>query len=211
MKDNALVGYFESSIKKHWDLPALSDYKGDGLTYGEIARKIKKIHILFEKGGIKKGDKVALMGKNSVNWGVTFIATVSYGAVIVPILPEFRPQDAHNIITHSDSKVLFVADFIWNNLDFEKMKLLKAVFLIENFSLAESRNKGFENAALTLENQCKKMFPEGLNPDNFNLAEIDNDELADINYTSGTTGFTKAWHRISSLPRTICRWMEAIA
>ncbi len=191
MKNENLVAYFETSIKKHWDLPALSDYKGDGLTYGEVARKIKKIHILLEKGGIKKGDKIALMGKNSVNWGVTFIAVVSYGAVIVPILPEFKPKDAHHIITHSDSRFLFVAEFIWNNLDIEKMKLIEGAFLLENFSLAHARKKSIEKAALSLEDLCVELYPKGLNPEIFNLPEIDLDELADINYTSGTTGFSK--------------------
>jgi long-chain acyl-CoA synthetase len=191
MSKETLVGYFETSIKKHWDLPALSDYKGDGLTYGEVAHEIKKLHILFEKGGIKKGDKIALMGKNAVNWGVTFIAAVSYGAVIVPILPEFKPNDAHNIITHSDARLLFVAEFIWTHLDIEEMKLLEAVFLLEDFSVAESRKPKFEKAAMSMEELCKERYPDGLHAELFDLPEVDLNDLADINYTSGTTGFSK--------------------
>lgn len=191
MNEDNFVEFFEKSIKSNWELPALSDYKGDGLTFGEVARKIKKIHILLEKGGISKGDKVALMGKNSVHWGVSFLAVVTYGAVIVPILPEFKPNDAINIISHSDSKVLFVADFIWSSLDIEKLDHLEAVFLLENFSLDYASNKAIEKAALSLEDLYIKNHPDGLTAENFSLPKIGSDELADINYTSGTTGFSK--------------------
>ena len=191
MATKTLVDYFEKSIIDNWDIPALTDYKGEGLTYGEVAKKIKKIHILLEKDGIKKGDKVALMGKNSVNWGVTFIAVVTYGAVIVPILPEFKPVDAHNIITHSDARVLFVAEHIWNTLDIEQMKLIEAVFLLENFTLEVASSKAFESAARSIEELYKARYPNGLSPELFDLPKIGIDELADINYTSGTTGFSK--------------------
>jgi len=191
MSHDNFIEFFEKSFKRNWELPALSDYKGDGLTYGEVARKIKKIHILLENGGIKKGDKVALMGKNSVNWGVSFLAIVTYGAVIVPILPDFKPNDAQNIITHSDSKVLFVADYIWNTLDIGELKLIEAVFILENFSLDFVKNKAFEEAALSLEDLLVKKNPAGLSAENFTLPKISGDELADINYTSGTTGFSK--------------------
>jgi long-chain acyl-CoA synthetase len=191
MSQDNFVEFFEKSLKSNWELPALSDYKGDGLTYGEVAKKIKKIHILLENGGIERGDKVALMGKNSVNWGVSFLAVVTYGAVIVPILPDFKPKDAHNIITHSDAKVLFVADFIWNTLDIEEMKFIKAVFLLENFSLDFTSNKAFEKAALSIEDLCVKSHPDGFSAANFTLPKIGGNELAEINYTSGTTGFSK--------------------
>lgn len=191
MINDNFVEFLEESIKENWKLPALSDYKGDGLTYAEVARKIKKIHLILEKGGIKKGDKVALMGKNSLNWGVAFLAVVSYGAVIVPILPEFKPNDAQNIINHSDSKALFVAELIWDKLDVEELKQIKAVFLLENFSLVFSRSKTFEKAALEVEDLCIKKYPDGLTSESFTLPKIDDSELADINYTSGTTGFSK--------------------
>ncbi len=190
IKEN-LVEYFEQSIKSNWESLALSDYKGEGLTYGEVAKKIEKIHILFESGGIKKGDKIALIGKNSTHWAAAFLATVCYGAVIVPILPDFKPKDVHYIVNHSDSKILFVTEPIWSSLDVEEMKSLQEVILLESFTMDFARSAKIEKTAVNLEKLCQEKYSNGLSPELFNLPEVTNDSLAAINYTSGTTGFSK--------------------
>ena len=191
MLEETLVEFFRKSIVENWDKPALSDYQGEGHTYGEVARYIKKFHILFEEGGIKKGDRVALIGKNSTNWAVMFLATVTYGAVIVPILPEFRPKDVHYIVNHSGSKVLFASESIFKTLDVKEMKPLEAVFLLEKISLKYAVKKSLEDAFRSLEKLCSKKYPGKLSPEQFDLPQLKNDELAAINYTSGTTGFSK--------------------
>ncbi|MFO7842527.1 MAG: AMP-binding protein [Bacteroidales bacterium] len=129
------IKYIEDSIVKNWDYPALSDYQGKSYTYGEVARKIVRIHIMFEECNVKKGDKIALIGKNSANWAMTYLAIISYGAVVVPILPDFLPNDVHHIVNHSDSIVLFTGDPVWENLDESSMPNLRAIFSLTDFRL----------------------------------------------------------------------------
>lgn len=191
MAQETLVAYLKKSIVNNWGLPALSDYKGEEDTYAAVAAEVKKIHILFEKAGIKKGDKVALIGKNSANWGIVFIATVCYGAVIVPILPEFKPKDIHNIVSHSEAKILFATEFIFKALKVEEMQLIQAVFFLENLNLGFAASKDFRLISESLEKLFNEKYPEGLLTDKFELPDIGNEELAAINYTSGTTGFSK--------------------
>lgn len=191
MAQETLVGYFKKSIVKNWDLSALSDFKGEVYSFSEVAYRVKKIHILFEKAGIKKGDKIALIGKNSANWGIVFIATVSYGAVIVPILPDFKPKDVHNIVTHSEAKLLFSTESIFKSLQLEQMQLVEAVFLLESLNLEFAGNKIFMSISESLEKLFNEKYPDGLSSDKFELPNIGNEELAAINYTSGTTGFSK--------------------
>lgn len=191
MLQETLIGYFKKSIIKNWDLPALSDFDGEINTYSEIGRQILKFHILFQEAGIKPGDKVALIGKNSANWGIVFLATVSYGAVIVPILPDFKPKDVHNIVTHSEAKILFATGSIFKTLDNKEMSLIEAVFLLESLNLQFATNKELELASESLESLCKEKYPKGLTADMIEFPNIGNEKLAAINYTSGTTGFSK--------------------
>ena len=135
-----LIGYIEQSIRQNWDIEALSNYKEKGYSYKEIAEKILKLHILFKGSGIKEGDKIALVGRNSANWCITYLATVTYGAVIVPILPDFKPEDLTNIINHSDSRLLFVDDKIYETLDITKMPEIIGVLSLDDFRLIMSGN-----------------------------------------------------------------------
>lgn len=191
MAQETLVGYLQKSIVNNWDLPALSDYKGEKNTYANVSLEILKFHILFEKAGLKKGDKVALIGKNSANWGITFIATVTYGAVIVPILPEFKPNDVHNIVTHSEAKILFATESIFKTLDLKELKLIEAVFFLESLNLDFVSSKSLKRAAESLETLFNEKYPKKLSPEQIKFPKIGNADLAAINYTSGTTGFSK--------------------
>lgn len=186
-----LIEYFEESIQLNWERKALSDYKGSAFLYKDIAKKIACYHILFDKAGIKKGDKIALIGKNSTGWAVNFIAVVSYGAVAVPILPDFSPKDIYNIVEHSDSKLLFISDFIWPNVKAEEFKSLEAIFSLESLDLLAEYSDNHQQILDTLDADFQTKFPDGLKATKFKLAKVSNDELAIISYTSGTTGFSK--------------------
>ncbi len=185
-----LVDYIETSIRENWDIEALSDYKGIGYTYAEIAARIKKFHMIFEKAGIKEGDKVSLLGKNSAHWCATYLATVCYGAVSVPIMPDFKPSDLTNIINHSDSKLLLVDGKIWDTLEFEKMPELSGVYRLEDFSFVTGRNKDLELFSAQLDDEFNKTYPS-FKADDIQFSAIDNEEMAVLSYTSGTTGFSK--------------------
>ncbi|MBM3419533.1 MAG: long-chain fatty acid--CoA ligase [Bacteroidetes bacterium] len=185
-----LIGYIEESIKKSWDIEALSNYREKGYTYREIAEKILKLHIAFDAYGLKEGEKVALIGKNSANWCVTYLATVTYGAVIVPILPDFKPEDLTNIINHSDSKVLFVDDKLWESLDYQKMPGILGVFSLDSFGMITCRNEGVKKAFESVGGTYATRYPELLR-EHIRFSDITNDKLAVISYTSGTTGFSK--------------------
>ena len=138
-KNITLISLFEGAIRDNWDLKALSDYGGTSYTYKEIGERILQVHRLFQKAGIKKGDKIALLGKNSAQWGILYIATVTYGAVIVPILPDFKPADVHHIVTHSDSVILIVEDFLFKELDPGSMPLLNLILKISDLTVLYSR------------------------------------------------------------------------
>lgn len=179
------------SIRTHWNLNALSDYKGKTLTYHDVAKGIEEIHILFKLIGIKKGDKVALCGRNSSNWGVAFLATLTYGAVCVPILHDFKAENIHNIVNHSDAKLLFVGDNVWENLDEQSMPGAKVIVSIIDNSILVSRNKKISAVKEEVLLQYKKKYPHGLAPDKINYHKEQPEELAYISYTSGTTSFSK--------------------
>lgn len=185
-----LIGYIEQSIKQNWNIEALSNYKESGYSYKEIAERMMKLHIFFNEAGIKKGDKIALVGRNSANWCVVYLAVVSYGAVIVPVLPDFKPEDHTNIINHSDSKILFVDDKIWDTYDFGKMQAIEVVISLENISFITSRKENLKHSYSGLDEKFNKSYP-GLKPENIRFSDISNDNLAVISYTSGTTGFSK--------------------
>jgi len=190
MIQERLIGYIEQSIVKNWDIEALSNYREKGYSYKAIAERILKLHILFKGSGIKEGDKIALVGRNSANWCITYLATVTYGAVIVPILPDFKPEDLTNITNHSDSRLLFVDDKIFESLDVEKVPEIIGIISLDDFRLIFSRATPLKETFASLEEKYTKSFPE-LNKTNIKFSAISNDALAVISYTSGTTGFSK--------------------
>jgi len=183
----------EQSIIKNWDLDALTDFKGQTLQYHDVARKIEKLHILFENCGVEKGDKIAICGRNSANWAVAFFATLSYGAIAVPILNEFLPEQIHNIVNHSESKLLFVGDYVANQIDATKMESLEGIINIPDYSLAVSRTTKLTYAREHLNEIFGKKYPKYFRKEHVSYYhESSPDEMAVLNYTSGTTGFSKA-------------------
>jgi len=186
---NALI---QKSIIDHWDLDALTDYKGATLQYHDVARKIEKLHIMFENSGVEKGDKIALCGRNSANWAVAFLATLTYGAVAVPILHEFTADQIHNIVNHSESKLLFVGDVVATTIDPTKMEGLEGIINIPDYSLLLSRTDKLTFAREHLNEMFGSKYPKYFRKEHVNYyIEQSPDELALINYTSGTTGFSK--------------------
>jgi long-chain acyl-CoA synthetase len=185
-----LIGYFEQSITQNWDIEALSNYKEKGYSYKEIAARILKFHIFFREIGIKEGDKIALVGRNSANWCITYLATVSYGAVIVPILPDFKPDDLMNLINHSDSCLLFSDEKIYETLDPGRISIITGVVSLDDFSLITSVKPEIREAFASNEDKYLKAYPE-LKPEHIKFSDISNDKLAVISYTGGTTGFSK--------------------
>ncbi len=192
MERHDIVHIVEKVIRKQWDSPALTNFNGESLQYKDLGRKIAKLHLLFEHSGVKPGDKIALCGKNSAQWAVSFFAILSYGAVAVPLLHEFKPDNIHHLIDHSDSKLFFVDRQIYENLDPELMPGLAGIIRIPDFSLFFSRNEGLTAARARLNELFGKKYPERFTPDDVKFYEItDSDSLALINYTSGSTGFSK--------------------
>jgi long-chain acyl-CoA synthetase len=186
------IKYIETSLKENWNLPALSDYQGESYKYSDVARKIARIHIMFEECEVKKGDKIALIGKNSANWAMTYLAIISYGATVVPILPDFLPDDVHHIVNHSDSVVLFTGDPIWENLDEQSMPNLRAIFSLTNYNLlVEGKSENIKNIYKKLETLYEDLYPGGITAEKLNFDDVSNEEVGVLNYTSGTTGFSK--------------------
>jgi long-chain acyl-CoA synthetase len=186
----SFVKIYEHSFRKHFDLPALSDYGTDKIhTYKDVAVAIEKLHILFEANGIKQKDKIALVGKNSSYWGIIFLASVTYGAVIVPILQDFSPDDIQHIVNLSDSTLLFAGDSIMKNLDREKMPALKALFAITDGGLSDTDGVEAFNEELLAKFSAK--FPSEFTPEDISYTDFPNSQIAVLNYTSGTTGFSK--------------------
>jgi long-chain acyl-CoA synthetase len=185
-----LIGYIEQSIRQNWDIEALSNYREPGYSYRNIAEKILRLHILFRESGIRQGDKVALVGRNSANWCVIYLATVTYGAVIVPVLPDFKPDDLINIINHSDSKILFADDKIFEALDINRMPAITGVVSVDDFRMLVSGSLVFNEAFSSVDEKYSMEYPL-LKQEDIRFSDISNDELAVISYTSGTTGFSK--------------------
>ncbi|MDR2126927.1 MAG: AMP-binding protein [Prevotellaceae bacterium] len=183
--------YIEDCIKKNWEMPALSDYRGEASCYKNIAAYIAKLHIVFEQCGIKKGDKISLAGRNSSNWAISFLATITYGAVAVPILHEFKPDNMHNIINHSESKMLFVGDVVWEGLNVDNMQNLNAIIQINDFKFLYAKNTSANELNSIIDNIFAKRYKHGVSPEDVKYHNDNGEELAMINYTSGTTGFSK--------------------
>lgn len=189
--NNSFIELIENSIRKNWDRNALTDYKGITLQYKDVARKIEKTHILFRCAGIYPGDKIAICGRNSANWTATFLAVITYGAVAVPILHEFKPDNIHHIVNHSESKMLFAGDQIWENLNEACMPLLEGIIEMKNFDLVVSRSEKLTYAREHLNEEFGKAYPCRFRAEQVSYRRENSEELAVINYTSGTTGYSK--------------------
>ncbi len=183
--------YIEQSIIKNWNLDALTDYKGTTLQYHDVARKIEKLHILFENSGVTKGDKIAVCGRNSSQWAAAFLAIVTYGAVVVPIQNEFKPEQIHNIVNHSESKLLFVGDVVATEINTDAMPSLEGIIYLPDFSLVLSHSEKLTYARENLNAMFGHKYPKYFRPEHVKYHVDDPEELAMINYTSGTTGFSK--------------------
>lgn len=183
--------YIEQSIINNWHLDALTDYKGATLQYHDVARKIEKLHILFENSGVIKGDKIAVCGRNSSQWAVAFLAIVTYGAIVVPIQNEFKPEQIHNIVNHSESKMLFVGDVVATEINAKEMPSLEGIVYLPDFSLVLSRSEKLTYAREHLNEIFGHKYPKYFRKEHIKYHVDDPEELAMINYTSGTTGFSK--------------------
>lgn len=188
---NSLIQLIEESIRRNWNLDAMTDYKGATLQYKDVARKIEKMHILLEHAGIKKGDKIALCGRNSANWTATFLGVITYGAVAVPILHEFKADNVHNIVNHSEARMLFVGDQVWENFNEAAMPHLEGIIELKNFDLVVSRSEQLTYAREHLNEEFGKRYPCRFRAENVSYRREELEELAVINYTSGTTGYSK--------------------
>ena len=190
-QEHQFIDYIEQSIIKNWDKDALTDYKGITLQYKDVARKIAKFHIVLESAGIQPGDKIAVCGRNSAHWGVPVLATITYGAVIVPILHEFKADNIHNIVNHSEAKLLFVGDQAWENLNEDAMPLLEGIASLTDFTALVSRNEKLTYAFEHRNAIYGQRYPKNFRPEHICYRKDRPEELAIINYTSGTTGYSK--------------------
>ena len=192
MKENT-IKIFEESFRNNWDLPALSDYNTkQTLTYGDFAKRIARLHLIYKECGLKPGDRVALIGKNTPSWVIVFIGTITYGAVIVPILQEFNPRDAQHIINHSEAEVLFASNAIWESFDFDNMRHIRAaVSLDSGMLLAQNEDEHIDQVIENADALMEQTYTGGFTAAGINYIERSNEELMEINYTSGTTGFSK--------------------
>ena len=210
--------YIENAIIKHWKNDALTDFKGSTLQFHDVARKIEKLHILFENSGLSKGDKIAICGRNSSNWAVAFLATLTYGAIAVPIQNEFTASQIHNIVNHSEAKLLFAGDVVATVIDKNEMPALEGIIYMPDFSIVEARSEKLAYAREHLNEMFGKKYPKYFRPEHVHYYhEQSPDELALINYTSGTTGFSKGvmlpyralWSNTDHLLNTINRNVPA--
>lgn len=188
---DSFIQLVEESIRANWERDALTDYKGATLQYKDVARKIEKMHILFEHAGIKKGDKIALCGRNSANWTATFLGVVTYGAVAVPILHEFKADNVHHIVNHSEARMLFVGDQVWEMFNEAAMPNLEGIIELKNFDLVVSRSEKLTYAREHLNEEFGKKYPCRFRAEQVSYRREEPEELAVINYTSGTTGYSK--------------------
>ena len=187
------IKIYEKSFQENWDLPALTDYvEQKTLTFADVAKEIARFHILFRECQIRRGDKIALIGRDCANWCVVYMAAITYGAIIVPILPDFNPNDVHHIINHSESVFLFVSDRIWDTLEEEKISEIRGVFSLTDFRCLHQRDgENIQKLLKELDSRFTEEYPNGFTRENIRYADLDNDKVVLLNYTSGTTGFSK--------------------
>ena len=192
IKEN-FIKLYENSFKENWDLPCYTDYGEDTtFTYGQVAEEIAKIHLLFQYCSLRRGDKISIIGKNTSRWCIAYLATVTYGAIVVPILQDFKPNDVHHIVNHSESTFLFTSDNIWENLEEEALSGLRAVFSLTDFRCLHQRDgETVQKFMKNMDAAMKKNFPKGFYKENINYTELSNEKVMLLNYTSGTTGFSK--------------------
>ncbi|MCC8144217.1 MAG: AMP-binding protein [Tannerellaceae bacterium] len=192
IKEN-FIKIYENSFKENWELPALTDYsKNQTFTFEQVAAEIARLHILFKECQVKPGDKIALVGKDSVRWCIVYMAVMTYGAVIVPILQDFNPNDIHHIINHSESVLLFVSDRIWDSLDEDKIKDLRGIFSLTDYRCVHQRDgQHIQKIMLSLDKKFNDKYPKGFTPNDIKYADVSNGKVVLLNYTSGTTGFSK--------------------
>lgn len=189
--ENRFLGLIENSIKEHWDLPAFSDYNGHTYHYKDVARRIEKFHIILEHAGIKKGDKVALVGRNSSNWAICFFGILAYGAVAVPILHEFKPDNIHHIVNHSGAKAVLAGANNWENMNEQMMPDVRLFMMLDNFSIIKSKNKDVRVVRDRINEYFGKKYPRSFTSADVKYHTEQPEELAVLNYTSGTTSFSK--------------------
>ena len=182
---------YQEAFKKNWDRPAISNYHGETLHYKDVARRMEKLHIMFEECGLQKGDKVAICSRNQANWAVTFLAIMTYGAVPVPLLHEFKSANIHHLVNHSEAKILFVDDVIWEGLTETEMPDLHAIIQVNTFKILFAVDEKIVDAKTHLNELFGRKYPEAFTPDCLDYYEDSEEELAVINYTSGTSGFSK--------------------
>lgn len=187
------IKIYEESFKSNWELPSLTDYgKNNTFTFADVAKEIARIHILFHECQIRRGDKIALIGKDSARWCIAYMATITYGAIVVPILQDFRPNDVHHIINHSESVFLFVSDRIWETLEEDMIEDIRGVFSLEDFRCLHQRDgECIQKIMRSLDEKMAEKYPNGFSKEDIQYAELDNGKIVELNYTSGTTGFSK--------------------
>lgn len=189
--EKSFLALLEYSIKTHWDLPSLTDYNGISYTYRDVARKVEKLRLLFEQYGIQKGDKIALCSRNNSHWGIAFIASLAYGAIVIPILHEFKPDNIHHIINHSQTRLLFIGDSNWSTLDHHHMPALEGIFRIEDFTIRHTRNPRLNSVREMIHELFDNKFKDHFTPEDITFPRENPEDIAIINYTSGTTSASK--------------------
>ena len=187
------IKIYEKSFQENWDLPALTDYgKDTSFTFGQMAEEIARIHLLFRECQVRRGDKVALIGKDSARWCIAYMAVITYGAIIVPILQDFNPNDVHHIINHSESVFLFVSDRIWDSMEEDRIEEVRGVFSLSDFRCLHQRDgENIQKILKTMDELMAETYPKGFRKEDIVYAELENDKVIELNYTSGTTGFSK--------------------
>ncbi|MBQ8423689.1 MAG: AMP-binding protein [Coprobacter sp.] len=193
MIEQNFIKIYEKSFKENWDLPAMTDYNSkEVFTYGDMAHQIARMHLLFKHCQIRRGDKIAVIGRNTPRWAMAFFASITYGAIVVPILQDFNPNDVHHIINHSDSVLLFAGGLVWEHIEMEKLNQIRGVISLENFTCLDQRDgEDIMQYMSDMDKHFAKAYPKGFTRDDIEYAELENDKVVLINYTSGTTGFSK--------------------
>lgn len=187
------IKLYEQSFRENWDLPCYTDYGEDeSYSYGQVAQEIAKLHLLFKHCSLRRGDKIAIIGKNNARWCIAYMATITYGAIVVPILQDFNPNDVHHIVNHSESVFLFTSDSIWEHLEEERLAGLRAVFSLSDFRCLHQRDGETINRFLKhLDEEMHITYPKGFHREDVQYTTLSNDKVMLLNYTSGTTGFSK--------------------